>query len=103
MGERVEMVPPLTRACDEDWKTLLSHLPADYEALAVEHKQLLTQYGNAKIRDADTLLRFIFLHAGADLPLRQTVAVMAEAGGPSLSPMRLHKKMARAAPYLHAL
>lgn len=88
---------------DEDWKTLLGHLPADYAALAVEHKQLLTQYGNAKIRDAATLLRFIFLHAGADLPLRQTVALMAEAGGPSLSPMRLHKKMGRAAPYLRAL
>jgi DDE family transposase len=62
-----------------------------------------TKFGNAKIRDADTLLRFIFLHVGADLPLRQTVAVMAEAGGPSLSPMRLHKKMARAAAYLRAL
>lgn len=103
MGERVEMVLPLTGACEGDWKTLLGYLPADYEALAVEHKQLLTQYGNAKIRDADTLLRFIFLHAGADLPLRQTVALMEEAGGPSLSPMRLHKKMARAAPYLRAL
>jgi Transposase DDE domain len=91
----------LTR--DEDWRTLLGHLPADYAALAKKHKQVQTQYGNAKIRDAETLLRFIFLHAGADLPLRQTVALMAEAGGPSLSPMRLHKKMARAAPYLHAL
>jgi Transposase DDE domain len=49
------------------------------------------------------LLQFILLHVGAELPLRQTVAVMAEAGGPSLSPMRLHKKMARAAPYLRAL
>jgi hypothetical protein len=88
---------------DEDWKTLLSCLPTDYKALATKHKQLQTQYGNAKIRDADTLLRFIFLHAGADLPLRQTVALIAEAGGPSLSPMRLHKKMARAAPYLRAL
>jgi hypothetical protein len=95
------MVLSLTR--DEDWRTLLRCLPADYEALATKHKQVQTQYGNAKIRDADTLLRFIFLHAGADLPLRQTVAVMAEAGGPSLSPMRLHKKMARAAPYLRAL
>ena len=54
---------------DEDWKTLLSCLPTDYKALATKHKQLQTQYGNAKIRDADTLLRFIFLHAGADLPL----------------------------------
>lgn len=92
---------PLTR--DEDWQALLRCLPADYEALAQKHKQVQTQYGNAKIRSADTLLRFIFLHAGADLPLRQTVALMAEAGGPSLSPMRLHKKMGRAAPYLRAL
>jgi hypothetical protein len=95
------MVPSLRR--DDDWKALLRYLPPDYETLAVRHKQLQTQYGNAKIRDADTLLRFIFLHAGADLPLRQAVAVIAEAGGPSLSPMRLHKKMARAAPYLRAL
>ena len=95
------MVPPLTR--DEDWQALRSHLPEQYSQLAVEHRQLLTQYGNAKIRDADTLLRFILLHVGANLPLRQTVTVMAEAGGPRLSPMRLHKKMARAAPYLRAL
>jgi hypothetical protein len=88
---------------DEDWKTLLRCLPSDYEALARKYKQVQTQYGNAKICDGNTLLRFIFLHAGADLPLRQTVALMAEAGGPSLSPMRLHKKMARAAPYLRAL
>jgi hypothetical protein len=88
---------------DENWKTLLDCLPRDYKELAFAHRQLLTQYGNAKIQDADTLLRFIFLHAGADLPLRQTVTLMAEAGGPRLSPMRLHKKMGRAAPYLRAL
>lgn len=85
------------------WESLVQFLPAEYEALAAEHEQVETKYGNAKIRDAATLLRFILLHVGADLPLRQTVAVMAEAGGPSLSPMRLHKKMARAAPYLRAL
>lgn len=43
------------------------------------------------------------MHAAADLPLRQTVALVAEAGGPSLSPMRLHKKMIRASEYLHLL
>jgi hypothetical protein len=85
------------------WKTIASFLPPEYQALAAEHQQVETKFGNAKIRDADTLLRFILLHAGADLPLRQTVAAMAEGGGPSLSPMRLHKKMARAAPYLRAL
>jgi len=95
------MVRSLSR--DEGWQALRRHLPEQYKQLAIEHRQLLIQYGNAKIRDADTLLRFILLHVGANLPLRQTVAVMAEAGGPSLSPMRLHKKMARAAPYLRAL
>jgi hypothetical protein len=85
------------------WQTITTHLPAEYEALAAEHRQVETKFGHAKIRDAETLLRFVLLHVGAELPLRQTVAVMAEAGGPSLSPMRLHKKMARAAPYLRAL
>jgi hypothetical protein len=68
------------------WRGIASFLPAEYEMLACEHQQVETKFGNAKIRDADTLLRF-----------------MAEAGAPSLSPMRLHKKMARAAPYLRAL
>jgi hypothetical protein len=85
------------------WDQIRAYLPANYEGLANEHRQVETQYGNAKIRTADDLLRFILLHVGANLPLRQTVALMAEAGGPSLAPMRLHKKMCRAAPYLRAL
>jgi len=85
------------------WQTIASFLPPDYAALANEHAQVETKFGNAKLRDADTLLRFFFLHVGADLPLRQTVVVMAEAGLPKLSAMRLHKKMCRAVPYLRAL
>jgi hypothetical protein len=85
------------------WRTIVKFLPPEYEALAAEHKQVETKFGNAKIADADTLLRFIFLHVGAELPLRQTVVVMAEAGLPSVSPMRLHKKLGRAVPYLRAL
>lgn len=88
---------------DEDWKALTAFLPSNYAQLADDHKQLETQYGNAKITTADWLLRFILLHAGPNLPLRQTVALMAEAGGPSLSAMRLHMKMRRASSYLHAL
>jgi hypothetical protein len=88
---------------DEDWKALVAYLPRDYARLADVHKQLETQYGNAKITTADWLLRFILLHAGANLPLRQTVAMIAEAGGPSLSAMRLHMKMRRASPYLQSL
>ena len=93
----------LTLAKDEDWQSLVAHFPRDYARLADEHKQLQTQYGNAKFTTADWLLRFILLHAGANLPLRQTVALMAEAGGPTVSAMRLHMKMRRATPYLQAL
>jgi Transposase DDE domain len=88
---------------DADWRAILAHLPGNYAQLAVEHKQLQTQYGNAKITSAEWLLRFILLHVGANLPLLQTVTLVAEAGGPTLSPMRLHMKMRRAAPYLQAL
>ena len=86
-----------------DWELLLSYLPADFEALAVVHKQLNTQWSNAKIASAAVLLRFIFLHVGANLPLRQTVSVMAKAGGPKLSSVRLHIRMQHAHPYLAAL
>jgi hypothetical protein len=85
------------------WDQIREFLPADYAVLANKYGQVETKFGNAKIRDADTLLRFILLHVGANLPLRQTVALTAEAGLPNLSPMRLHKKMCRAAPYLQAL
>jgi hypothetical protein len=86
-----------------DWEMLVSYLPADYEALALVHKQLNTQWPNAKIASAAVLLRFIFLHVGANLPLRQTVVVMAKAGGPKISPVRLHYRMRHAQPYLAAL
>ena len=86
-----------------DWQQLLSYLPENYEQLAREHKMLEVQYGNAKIKTAQDLLRFVFVHVGCDLPLRQSVAVVGAAGGPKLSAMRLHKKMQRSPSYLEAL
>jgi hypothetical protein len=38
-----------------------------------------------------------------DLPLRQTSAAIREADGPEVSPMRIHKKLIRAVPYLQSL
>lgn len=86
-----------------DWQALLSHLPPDYAAIAKEHNQLLTQYQDIKVSTADDLLRLIFVHVGADLPLRQTVALVKAAGGPDISPNRLHKKMRKAGPFLRAI
>lgn len=86
-----------------NWESIRRHLPHEYAEKAHELKQLQLQYGNAKIRTADDLLRLILLHAGADLPLRQTVAVMAAAGGPVVSHVRLHKKLSQSVPYLRWL
>ena len=87
----------------DDWAELLTYLPDGYDTTAKKMKQLQVQYGNAKITTADDLLRFLFVHVGAGLPLRQTVAVVAGGGGPSISHVTLHQKMCRAAPYLQAL
>src|ERR1700752_4866624 len=86
-----------------DWKSLMALLPADYERLAVGHGLLNLQYANAKIGSATDLLRLFFLHAGADLPLRQTVTVVGAAGGPDVSAVRLHLKMRAAPAYLGEL
>lgn len=88
---------------DEDWHALLRHLPPEAERLAHEHGVIHVQWPNTKVHDAATLLRFILLHVGADIPLRQTVTLIAEAGGPSLAPVWLHKRMRRAEPYLAEL
>jgi len=94
---------PIDVTSDRGWKLLESKLPEDLEQLAREHKTLETQYGDAKLKSGRDLLRLIFLHAGADLALRQAVALMAESGGPSVSHVTLHKKMRLAGPLLRDL
>ena len=97
------MAKSVNVASIEGWQTLEAELPEEYEALAREHKVLEVQYGEAKITNASDLLRLILLHAGTDLPLRQTVSLMAESGGPAVSHVTLHKKMRLASPFLRAL
>jgi hypothetical protein len=97
------MATSIDVASMQGWETIEAELPEDFEALAKEHKVLEIQYGEAKIASARDLLRLILLHAGADLPLRQTVSIMGEAEGPEVSHVTLHKKMRLAAPFLRAL
>lgn len=85
------------------WNAIAAHLPDDVEQLAKTHKVLELQYGDAKIKSGADLLRLILLHAGADMPLRQTVAMVGESGGPDVSHVTLHKKMRLAAPFLSAV
>jgi hypothetical protein len=86
-----------------DWDAIRQHLPADYRELAVKHGAIRTQYDDARVTNADDLLRLVLVHVGANLPLRQTVALFAESTGPSVSPNCLHKRMRKAAPYLQSL
>ena len=72
---------PIDVASKSGWKLLEAELPEDFETLANEHRTLELQYGPAKITRARELPRLILLHAGTDLGLRQTVALMAESGG----------------------
>lgn len=94
---------PIELTSKKGWETIEAELPEDFEALAKRHKTLEVQYGEAKLTSGRELLRLILLHAGTDLGLRQTVTLMAESGGPSVSHVTLHKKMRLAAPYLRAL
>jgi hypothetical protein len=87
----------------QGWESLEAELPEDFEDLATQCKVLEVQYGDAKITTARELLRMVLLHAGAGLGLRQTVSLIAEAGGPDVSHITLHKKMRLAAPFLRAL
>jgi len=90
-------------ASKQGWETIEAELPEDFEALAKEAGVLEVQYGPAKITTASELLRLILLHVGADLKLRQTVALIEQSGGPKVSHVTLHKKMRLAGPYLRTL
>lgn len=87
----------------EDWGLIEKLLPAGWEDLAFEHELLETKFGNAKITKAADLMRLLLVHTVADIPLRQTVALVAEAGGPDVSHVVLSKRLIRAEAYLHEL
>ena len=94
---------PIDVTSIKGWETIEAELAEDFEAMAKGHKTLEVQYGEAKITSGRELLRLILLHAGADLGLRQTVALMAASSGPRVSHVTLHKKMRLAGPLLRAL
>jgi hypothetical protein len=97
------MATSIDMTSTQGWDAIEAELPQDFEALAKESGVLEVQYGEAKITTARDLLRLVLLHVGADLKLRQTVAVIAESGGPKVSHVTLHKKMRLAGPYLRTL
>lgn len=75
---------------DEEWRLICSVLPEDWDQTARSFGAL-TRARN--IRDADTLLRLIFLHTAAGLSLRQTVARAQVAELATISDVALLKRL----------
>src|SRR5690606_19339136 len=82
---------------DSEWSALKTFFPAGWENVLRKHG-VVTDATNAKLCDPEMAMRLMLFHVGTDAPLRQSVAALAAAGGPDLSPMRLHKKLQTAVP-----
>jgi hypothetical protein len=85
-----------------DLEALLAVLPTDWRERAQRHR-LVIEHPDTRLADAETVMRFVMLHVGCDIPLRQTVRWIAEAGGPEVSHVSLHRKMRRIGPLLQEL
>ena len=85
-----------------DLQALLHALPQDWRERARRHR-LVIEHPDTKLDDPEVVMQFVMLHVGCDVPLRQTVRWMAEAGGPSCSHVSLHRKMKRIGPFLQEL
>jgi len=85
---------------EREWEIITDLLPPDWEELAWETGALKRA---RKVRDPDTLLLLIMLHAAAGLSLRQAVARAERMEIASLSDVALMKRMRNAEPWLHEL
>ncbi len=82
---------------DAEWAELKTFFPVGWEDVLRKHG-VVTEAVNAKLSEPEIAMRLMLFHVGTDAPLRQSVAALAAAGGPDLSPMRLHKKLQIAVP-----
>jgi hypothetical protein len=85
-----------------DYLALLAHMPASWEE-TVEAHGLISSHRFARVAGPKQLMYLVLVHAGLDLPLRQTVHWATEAGLPSISHVTLHTKMKRVGPCLEEL
>jgi hypothetical protein len=86
----------------DNFDVLLDTLPAGWENLAHE-THVVSPRADATIKDARFLMRAMMVHVGCDLPLRQTVATLAEAGLQEVSHVSLHRRLKAAGGFLQTL
>jgi hypothetical protein len=101
MPSRTRLTPKLAPP-SVDFDAMLQQLPADWEERMHAH-DLVSSHPDARLVEARQVMRILLMHAGMDLPLRQTVRWASEAGMPTVSHVSLHRKMKRVGPYLQEL
>jgi hypothetical protein len=84
----------------EEWAVVRGLLPEGWEALARETGALQRARG---VKDAETLLRLILLHAAGGLSMRQAVVRAKMAKLASISDVALHKRLRASVSWLSAL
>jgi hypothetical protein len=86
--------------CEEEWRLVKSLLPGDLEMLARQSGALQRARG---VKDAETLLRLLFLHVAGGLSLEQTALRAAQLGLAEISAVALFKRLRSARPWLEEL
>lgn len=84
----------------EEWAVITRFLPDDWRELARSTGALRRA---RQVRNADVLLRLVFLYAASGLSLQQASARATTAGLARISSVALMKRMRRAGPWLRAL
>jgi hypothetical protein len=85
---------------DENWRFLVSQLPADWEQQAIEQGAIERQRGFA---DTASLLRTLLLHVGLGCSLRESVVAAKAAGWGRCSDVALLKRLRASEKWLHGL
>ena len=85
---------------EEDWKVLVSFLPADWERLAIRTDALK---GLRRNKSAEQYLRTLLIHLACGDPLRETALRAREARLANLSDVALLKRLRKSEQWLYEL
>lgn len=85
-----------------DFRALVQTLPTGWRQRLFDAR-LIVEHPDTVLDDPDELMHLVLLHIGCELPLRQTVAWVKEAGGAACSHVTLHRKMKRIGPVLQEM
>ena len=85
---------------DSDWRTLLSFVPVDVDAVAVRTRSLVRR---REIRTGGDLLRLALVYADDEMSLRETSAWARERGVAQFSDVAVLKRLRSSVPFLREI